>query len=579
MVASLPASVRPQVLLHEWMRLVLGVLHQLGLEHAVISPGSRNAPLIHGALRQAGLTCHSVLDERAAGFFALGLARASRKPVALICTSGSAVAHYFPAVIEAHHSGVPLMVLSADRPSRLQSCGAAQTIDQTSIFGAFARTLAGWDEASAAPQALRHFARKVAQLHQLSRGPLPGPVHLNVPLDKPLEPQPPTTPVELELQGSVHQVLAALPTLPVAPMGPHGADLQALLSTFAQTPGGKFISVGPVEPSIAVRAGALGLHLGLPVVSEIPALAGPWTPDFLAQAWLRAAPTTPLQALHIGPPLISSHWAQLIAQGLVQQWVLPGVTYLEPSAQAASVLLGDLARALEGLRKLAAPALNSAQAAFPPPAPLEQALIRADDACGAACMSEPRAVLGVLQAVQPHHQLLLANSLSLRLAAWVQRPGLCSAPAYTSRGANGIDGWIAQASGVSQATSAPTLVLLGDVAAAHDLSALALARQCKTPLVVCVIDNEGGRIFEHLPGAQLWPEHPRSAEFFLTPPRVEWTAAARAYSVAATLCRTSGELQHALQAALAHPGPTLVVVRTDPQSTRAFLRCFAEASP
>lgn len=572
-------SPRPQVVLHEWMRLLFGVLHRLGLKHAVISPGSRNAPLIHGALRQSGVQCHAVLDERAAGFFALGLARASRQPVALICTSGSAVAHYFPAIIEAYHSGVPLLVISADRPSRLQDCGAPQTINQVGIFGAFARTLSGWDEASAAPTALRHWARKVAQLFQLARGPIPGPVHLNVPLDKPLEPRPPITPVELELASQVDQVLLSLPLGSVAQLAPSLVDLERFIATYVQALGHKLISVGPVEPHIALKVNALAARLDLPVLSEIPALAGACPPDFLAAALLRGAGVGPIQALHIGPPLVSSRWAQLLNQDLVQQWVLPGTTYLEPSAQAVNVLLGDLDVVLDALGKVQAPALNSAQSLFPALAPIELALAQAEAARDPACMSEPRAVLLVLQAVQPHHQLLLANSLSLRLAAWVQRPGLCSAPAYTSRGANGIDGWIAQASGVCNATGAPTLVLLGDVAAAHDLSALALARESKTPLVICVIDNAGGRIFEHLPGAQLWPEQPSSEEFFLTPPRIQWAEAARAYGVPATLCSTAGDLERALQVALSRPGTSLVVVRTDSQSTRAFLRCFAEESP
>jgi len=446
------------------------------------------------------------------------------------------------------------------------------------IFGPFARSLAGWDEASAAPRALLHFARKIAQLYQLALGPSPGPVHLNVPLDKPLEPWPPSSEVELELARHVEATLAALPTCPAARLVPTGDDLERFVSSFAQTSGSKWISVGPVEPHIARLVPALAAHFGLPVVSELPALAGALSPDALARDVARGAHPTPVQALHIGPPLVSARWTGLVTQRLIEQWVLPGPSYLEPSAVATSILPGELSLVLEALMSRAAPALATVAAPANEPASPEATLAELDAPCQPGCMSEPGAVRCVLRSVQPHHQLLLANSLSLRLAAWVQRPGLCRAPAYTSRGANGIDGWIAQASGVACATSTPTLVLLGDVAAAHDLSALAVARLSKVPLVICVIDNQGGRIFEHLPGAQLWPEHLGSDEFFLTPPRVDWTQAAAAYAVPAAVCASLKELEQALQAAFARPGASVVVARTDPQTTHHFLRAVGEAS-
>lgn len=558
------------------MRVLFGTLSKLGTRHVVISPGSRNAPLILGALSTHGLVCHSALDERSAGFFALGLARASGHPVVLICTSGSAVAHYLPAVIEAHHSGVPLFVLSADRPSSLQACGAPQTIDQSGILGGFAQRLAGWDEPSSSQELLLHWARKITQLHHLARCPLPGPVHLNVPLDKPLEPLAPSTPEELELAGRVDRILESTTTIRGPSPSPSSTELLALLRQFAAEPTLKCVAVGPVDPGVARKVAQFARRWSLPLLSELPGIKREIGPDVLARS-LTSAPER-LQVLHFGPPLVSSRWAQLTAAGEVEQWILPGMQHLDPSARARQILLGDLDATLEQLSHLEVPVVTS-RALPSAPRSARQVLAALPVVTSSDRMSEPHAVFCVLGMVRADDNLLLANSLSLRLADWVQEGEVASAHVYTSRGANGIDGWIAQACGVAQATRRASIVLLGDVAAAHDLSSLALARLVRCPLVICVVDNDGGRIFEHLPGARLWPSYPGSEEHFLTSPRLDWMAAGATYGLPTCVCRTLEELRGALELAMQRLGTTVVVARTDPKTTQRFLHALRAQDP
>ena len=168
-----------------WADTIVATLADAGVTTCVISPGSRSTPLVAALAKSGRLELPTIIDERAAAFYALGIARASHRPVALVCTSGSAAAHYLPAIVEAGEAGVPLLALTADRPPELQHCGAAQTIDQIDLYGGFVRAAFDLGRPSEAIAAVR---RTIAQAVTASLGPLPGPVHVNVPFVKPLEP-------------------------------------------------------------------------------------------------------------------------------------------------------------------------------------------------------------------------------------------------------------------------------------------------------------------------------------------------------------------------------------------------------
>ncbi|HSU38678.1 MAG TPA: thiamine pyrophosphate-binding protein, partial [Polyangiaceae bacterium] len=175
-------------LLTEWSRLLLGTLARAGVEHVVLSPGSRSTPFAWAALNEPGLRCHSIWDERVAAFFALGQARVTGRPSLLLCTSGTAAANYYPALIEASLSHLPVLVLTADRPFELQHASAPQAIDQIKLFGDSARAFFELGAPDAAPSALQGLVRSVSHAVHRSRNENPGPVHLNARARKPLEP-------------------------------------------------------------------------------------------------------------------------------------------------------------------------------------------------------------------------------------------------------------------------------------------------------------------------------------------------------------------------------------------------------
>ena len=174
-----------------WAELIAATLADAGVRTCVISPGSRSTPLVAALAADGRCALPTIIDERAAAFFALGVARATGEPVALVCTSGTAAAHYLPALIEASAAGIPLLAITADRPPELQACGANQTIDQVHLYGGFVRGAFDLGAPVASALALRAVRRKLTQAVLLARGPHPGPVHLEVPLRKPLEPAAP----------------------------------------------------------------------------------------------------------------------------------------------------------------------------------------------------------------------------------------------------------------------------------------------------------------------------------------------------------------------------------------------------
>lgn len=196
---------------------------------------------------------------------------------------------------------------------------------------------------------------------------------------------------------------------------------------------------------------------------------------------------------------------------------------------------------------------------------------------GMPLMAEPAAVAHALAALPAGAELCLGNSLPVRLAAWVSPTcRLTDVRVHTQRGAAGIDGLIAGAAGVSLASNRPTLLLIGDVSAAHDLSSLGLARQAEAPLCICVLDNEGGRIFDHLPLAATFGNHSDFA-YWLTPPRIDWQAAARTYGMAYQSPTHLDGVETAVRGALSRPGATLLVLRTDSESSKALLRALGPA--
>ncbi|TSA42012.1 MAG: 2-succinyl-5-enolpyruvyl-6-hydroxy-3-cyclohexene-1-carboxylic-acid synthase, partial [Betaproteobacteria bacterium] len=241
-----------------WALTLIDGLAAAGVAHAVISPGSRSTPLALACELHPRIETHVVLDERSAAFFALGLAKAGNAPAAVIGTSGSAPANWLPAVIEANYGAVPLILLSADRPPELRECGANQTVDQVKLFGGHVRFAFDLGVAEQSPEALRHVAMRARQAVDQSRWPLPGPVHLNVPLREPLVP---SGKMDFDFSGCAAGV--AYPTLI-----PPAAALAQLAEELSGAPGLIVCGAMAASPGFAAAVAELAGRLGCPVLAD-----------------------------------------------------------------------------------------------------------------------------------------------------------------------------------------------------------------------------------------------------------------------------------------------------------------------
>lgn len=575
MSASTPdQTLPPRVLVGAWCAAIFQQAAAFGVRDVVISPGSRNTPLTVAALRTPELRCHSVVDERSAGFFALGVARASRVPTLLLCTSGTAAAHYYPALIEASYDGVPLMILSADRPEELQNCGAPQTIEQRNLFGTFVRGAASLSSPTEEVEAFVSIRHTVRDLLHSASSERPGPVHLNVPLRKPLEPLAPSGEFEEARVAELSRGL--VPSVEPAAFAPlPTVDHLIAARQVAKRP---LVTAGPLAPWEVPHVAACAQMLGVPVLQEYG--TGPLSGlDFCGA--LLVGEHEPDLIIHFGPPAVSSAWSQRMEQYRGRYLVCSGSELREPSRRAEKVVVAPLDRVSAAIRASLFPS-SSAEGSAPPVLPaaegfaaslrprVHSAIHRALSSFKeGAALSEPLAVAKVLSACSSEHSLVLGNSLSLRLASWVWPMAEKLPHPFTARGVNGIDGMIAWSAGVAEATRRPTLALLGDVTLAHDIGSLQLFAQRSLPICFVVLDNAGGRIFDHLPvGGAITAEE---MAFWTTPPQVDFVAVAEAFGVAARRVSSIDDIGHTVAAALKAETPSLVVIPTHPSSTGAFL--------
>jgi 2-succinyl-5-enolpyruvyl-6-hydroxy-3-cyclohexene-1-carboxylate synthase len=574
-------------LVGEWARLLAASLAQAGVRHAVICPGSRSTPFAWALAEEPALVCHSLIDERVAAFFALGIARVSGETTLVLSTSGSAAANFFPAIVEARLARLPLVVLTADRPLELQAAEAPQTIDQVKLYGDHVRAYFDLGVPDAAPSALAGVQRIARQAVAATRHPEPGPVQLNARARKPLEPAAAVTASERALAGSVDRLLErGVTRVFAAESTPDPAAIAELARELGRAERG-LIVCGPL-PAYRVEIGGLvrrlALRLGAPVFAEATSgarLLEVAAADADALDWLLRVPAIrsafePDAVLRIGAPVTS---------GVLEPWLAerPDIAlhvvaeHGHPDAlgRARTLVLGPSDRMLEALADALGPGdPTPAQRAFADRVARANALawqaVRTASA-RAATFGEPEAVRLAVESVPAGGLLVLGNSLPVRLVDAFVPAGGARVRVASQRGANGIDGLIAGAAGAALAAECPTLLLLGDVSFAHDLGGLAAARLVKTPLAVVVIDNGGGRIFEQLPVAKLWEPAGRHAELWLTPPALTLEHAAATYGLPFAAPRAGGELTAALREAFERRRATLVHVRVDAHGARDML--------
>lgn len=481
-----------------WAATIVGALVQGGVRDAVIAPGSRSTPLALAFADRSDVKSWSVIDERSAAFFALGLAKGSRRPVAVLCTSGTAGAHFLPAVMEAREGATPLVCLTADRPWELHGFGAPQTIDQVGLFGKYVRAAESLPVPSlpADEPALRHLATVVSRAVSTALAAPRGPVHLNVPFAEPL------APANLE-RGPVLN-----PLVTQFPRGVGALESAEIVEAVARAERG-LIVCGPQEsdPSFGQMIHALARRLGFAVLAEAASNArfgfegAISTSDALLRNEAFSNDARPDVVLRFGGGLTPKRpqaWLDACGAKIVQ--VHPDGLQFDPLHRASWSV-----RALPELPTPSDARLLASRKAYV--ARWEQAQQKVLTTLKrelAGRFDEPAIAATVVSALPPDTALVVSSSMPIRdVDAFATSPHRLHV--FANRGVNGIDGVTSTALGVRAATDQPTVLLIGDVALLHDLTGWLIARRHAIPLTVVVVNNDGGGIFHFLPIADRTP--------------------------------------------------------------------------
>jgi len=486
----------------QWSALIVEELTRQGINTFVISPGSRSTPLTFAAAENPRANTHIIFDERAAAFFALGYARATALPAVLICTSGTAAANYFPAVIEASSENLPLIILSADRPPELKDSAANQTIDQTKLFGGYAR----WFFEMPCPDEKIEATFVLSTINyalQKALGQNAGPVHLNCMFREPLAPEPqPFDPDYLsplqewsKSNGPFTEITTGTPVTSLSGKPMSEIDL-----------GNSIILCGRVNQDEAAAITKLASDFNLPVIADItcPIRLDGTCSNLIAhfdQLLLNddfAGRLAGKTVLHFGGAFVSKRvlrWLDTYIKQYIH--ISPREKRVDPLHKVTWRVTSDIAAFCKSLTRVKAqPAwdwrwmkqLNDHIAA--------KIVAGLDDG-----LNEASAALS-LSRFCAGKALFMASSMPVRDLDMYARPVEPAPIVAANRGASGIDGTVASAAGFAQGTGKPLMLLIGDLALLHDLSSLQLIKTLNQPAKVVVINNHGGGIFHFLPVAK-----------------------------------------------------------------------------
>jgi 2-succinyl-5-enolpyruvyl-6-hydroxy-3-cyclohexene-1-carboxylate synthase len=555
---------------HVLLRAFADELVRSGVRHACTSPGSRSTPLVLALVRDGRLTVHSHVDERAAAFFALGVAKASGEPAVITCTSGTAAANFLPAVVEAHEAGVPLLVLTADRPPELREVGAGQAIDQLKLYGSAVRWFfeVGTHDASSEPWIRALACRAVhATLGAAGR---PGPVHLNFPLREPL-----VAPVDLPAGGGGRDDGEPWLLRRDSPAVPSNEQLERYAGWVRSNPRGVVVA-GRAErdqPALAAALARFAEAAGWPLLADPLSWARRGNAAVAHyDALLRSEAFAATGVLRAGDLPTSKPLRAWLA-GLEAEQVAfePAGVWHDPDATLWTLLGADPVATLEALAERLEPGdpdwLASWKAA-------DAAAAAAIDATLGDALGEPR-VARELMALLPHDAtLFVASSMPVRDVETFAAVRADPPRVLAHRGANGIDGTVSAAFGAAPASDGPVALLIGDVALAHDLGGLLAAKRLGLALTIVLVDNDGGGIFEFLPVAgavDAFEEH------VATPTGLDAERVAELFGLDYSAPTDPGAFAAAVTAGLGSGRTTLIHVRTDRKANVTEHRAVWEA--
>jgi 2-succinyl-5-enolpyruvyl-6-hydroxy-3-cyclohexene-1-carboxylate synthase len=548
------------------LRAFVDELVRCGLRDACTSPGSRSTPLVLTLAREKGLRATSHIDERGAAFFALGLAKATGIPPALACTSGTAAANYAPAVIEANEARVPLLILTADRPPELRDIGAGQTIDQVKLYGSAAKWYFEVDDHPASAARVRWLRQLACRAYWTAVEGRPGPVHINFSLREPLLPDGEDGVPDVEIapgrDGGRPWVTRPRTLRVAAPRLLEGLEDELRERQRLVIVAGR----SERDPRLGATLAAFAEKAGAPLLAD-PLSGGRRGPAAIAHydALLRdeswAAAHEPDLVFRVGDlPTSKPLRAWLAGLDALQVSFDPESAWQDPSGAVGTIVGADPRTTLDALTK-SLPRKRKDTSWIDGWHDADRAAARAIAATvGPTGLTEPRVAAELGTVLPDQATLIVASSMPIRDVETFFPARETPFRVLSNRGANGIDGTVSTAFGVAAAAREPVVLLIGDVALAHDIGGLLAASRLGLKLVIVLIDNDGGGIFNFLPAAR---EGEDFVQHIATPHGLDFKHAAALYGCGWERAADVDSFRIALETAIAADRTTIVCVRTD----------------
>lgn len=556
-----------------WASILVETLQHLGLTTAIISPGSRSTPLTFAFATHPKIETIPILDERSAAFFALGIARKNHQPVVIVCTSGTAAANFYPAIIEAKESRIPLFVLTADRPPELRNCHAGQTIDQVKIYGNYPNWQIELSLPSVDLKNLQYLRQTVIHGWEKTTFPTPGIVHFNLPFREPLPPllQPEAKALEAKFTPYFFATVKPILETEFIP----SSDLIPYLKNQLQVNQGIIIGglAQPKKPKKYCQAIAqISQSLKFPVLAE--ALSplrnysqlNPYlitTYDLILRNHNLAQKLMPQIVLQIG---------ELPTSKQLRTWletVNPHRLIIDKSHHNFDPLHGNtthLRLSAEQLAKIFIPKsfttksdVNYLDLWCNTEAKVRQAIDKKMATINH--IIEPKTAWLISQILPPETPIFIANSMPVRDVEFFWVPNNSQIQPFFNRGANGIDGTLSTALGIAHRHQS-SVMLTGDLALLHDTNGFLLRNKLVGHLTIILINNQGGGIFEMLPIAKFDPPF---EEFFATPQDINFVDLCKTYGVEYKIVSSWQQLQQLL-----NPLPSSGIRVLELQTNRKF---------
>ena len=576
--------------MNEYIAALVDEFYQLGVRHAVFSPGSRSTTMAMLFKEHEGFETYMNIDERSASFMALGIAKAHKEPTVLVCTSGSAVSHYLPAVLEAQYSGVPLIVLSADRPHTLLHVGAPQTVDQHKIFG----TTVNYFEELAVPQESHYYTypRQVARkAYMKAMDTKKGPVHINVPLFEPLVPE--LSRNHFEAGRSSFKVVKPnyssvfgcdnrnnLTHVNNAIDITHGNDGTKEINDLLERYERILILAGPqidIDEANTIRF--FGEALQAPILADpLSNVRGCGTSKVVISTydallagqalWNELKPDCVIQ---FGQIVVSKRVQQMIASWTDVEYieVNPTMDSMNPTGKTTMHVQAsiDVFTHLYGKNNNSDKYLK-----------LWQRLEQEGKKQLSTAIDEPhcfegRTIRELQEYIPEEGQVFVANSMTIRDFDYFWFSGESKAVLYGNRGVNGIDGTISTALGLA-ANGRPTYLVTGDLSLFHDLNGLAVAKTHNLNLTIILHNNDGGGIFEYLP--QKGTKH--FDYLFSTSQGLDYSGAAKLYGCDYTKISSPDELSSVLANVSQETGVHIIEIPTNREYSRELHKKYTKVS-